>query len=151
MATATPPAATTVEQTEAAQTALRGQTGRSRSARPADGTNSTNQPIAFFGSHAATWTARQSQSGGNDDDSVWYQPIVISASLGVFLLYFCVLREENDIDGKLEVSLFDHVDGMEVAQLRVALQYNRERGLPTAALEKRLLELDENKGAKADV
>lgn len=111
----------------------------------------TNQPLAFFGSHAAAWTARQSQSGGNDDEHVWYQPIVISGSLAVFLLYFCVLREENDIDGKLDGSLFDHVSGMEETQLRVAHQYNRQHGLPTEALERRLAELSDRTAAKAAV
>lgn len=146
MASNTPPA-TNVDSTAASS---RGSSDKPAAAAAAG----TNPPLAFFGSNAAAWTARQSQSGGNDDEHVWYQPIVISVSLGVFLLYFCVLREENDIDGKLDGSLFDHVSGMEETQLRVAHQYNRQHGLPTEALERRIAELSEladQKGAAAAV
>lgn len=66
---------------------------------------------------------------------------MISGSLAVFLLYFCVFREENDVDQKLEGSLFDHVAGLEATQLQLAYKYNKEHGLPTEDLERRLIEL----------
>ncbi|XP_018791614.1 PREDICTED: uncharacterized protein LOC108970593 isoform X2 [Bactrocera latifrons] len=101
---------------------------------------SSNEPIKFFGSKAATWRARDTRSGGSED-TLWFQPYVISGSLAVFLLYFCVLREENDIDKRLEGNLFDQVAGLEEVQLTVNYKYNRENGLDTSEIEKRLLEL----------
>lgn len=99
-----------------------------------------DEPMAFFGSVAASWRARDGHSGGQEG-ALWYQPYVISGSLAVFLLYFCVFREENDVDQKLDGSLFDHVAGLEVIQLKLAYDYNKEHGLPTADLERRLIEL----------
>lgn len=100
----------------------------------------SNEPIKFFGSKAATWRARDTRSGGSED-TLWFQPYVISGSLSVFLLYFCVLREENDIDKRLEGNLFDKVTGLEEVQLTVNYKYNRENGLDTSEIEKRLSEL----------
>lgn len=34
-----------------------------------------------------------------------YQPPIVLISLAVFLIYFCILREENDIDELLYVDL----------------------------------------------
>lgn len=39
------------------------------------------------------------------DDYPWYQGFSISLSLTVFLGYFCILREENDIDLILDTDL----------------------------------------------
>ncbi|KAH8392706.1 hypothetical protein KR200_011007, partial [Drosophila serrata] len=100
----------------------------------------SNEPIKFFGSQAATWRAKDTRSGGSDE-SLWYQPYVISASLAVFLLYFCWLREESDIDQRLEGDLYEHVSGLEEVQLTVNYKYNKEHGLDTKEQEKRLAEL----------
>ncbi|EDW00782.1 uncharacterized protein LOC6560009 [Drosophila grimshawi] len=100
----------------------------------------SNEPIKFFGSQAATWRARDTRSGGSEE-SLWYQPYVISASLAVFLFYFCILREESDIDLRLEGNLYDHVSGLEQVQLTVNYTYNKEHGLDTKEQEKRLTEL----------
>lgn len=106
-----------------------------------------DEPIAFFGSGAASWKAREGHSGGQEG-SLWYQPYVISGSLAVFLLYFCVFREESDVDHKLSGDLFDHVAGLEVTQIKLAYNYNKEHGLPTEELERRLVELAQ--GATAE-
>ncbi|XP_067633430.1 uncharacterized protein [Eurosta solidaginis] len=99
-----------------------------------------DDPINFFGSQAESWRARQTRSGGAEE-ALWFQPYVISASLTIFLLYFCVLREESDIDRKLEGNLFEHVNGLEEVQLMVNYKYYKDNGLDTTQLEKRLSEL----------
>ncbi|XP_037028175.1 uncharacterized protein LOC119068619 [Bradysia coprophila] len=104
-----------------------------------DGEN--NQPIKYFGSGAATWTAGQSHLNPQYNTGVWYQPYVISLSLAVFLIYFCILREENDVDEKLSMSLYDRIEGLEEQQILASIQYNRGHGLSTVELEKRLEEL----------
>ncbi|XP_011184605.1 uncharacterized protein LOC105213453 [Zeugodacus cucurbitae] len=113
---------------------------RQASNTPKPSNESSNEPIKFFGSQAATWRARDTRSGGSED-TLWFQPYVISGSLAVFLLYFCILREESDIDKRLEGNLFDQVAGLEEVQLTVNYKYNRENGLDTSQIEKRLLEL----------
>ncbi|KAH8284609.1 hypothetical protein KR018_005458, partial [Drosophila ironensis] len=105
----------------------------------------SNEPIKFFGSQAASWRAKDTRSGGADE-ALWYQPYVISASLGIFLLYFCCLREESDIDQRLEGNLYDHVSGLEEVQLTVNYKYNKEHGLDTKEQEKRLIELGVDMG-----
>lgn len=105
-----------------------------------NGESINNEPINFFGSKAASWKAQESRSGGSDE-SLWYQPYVISGSLAIFLIYFCILREENDIDKKLEGKLYDHVDGLEEIQLSLNYKYNKEHGLDVTEIEKRLKEL----------
>lgn len=100
-----------------------------------------NEPIKFFGSQAGAWRAKETRSGGADE-ALWYQPYVISASLAAFLIYFCVLREENDIDQKLGKSLFDHIEGLEEQQLVIMYKYNRENGLDNSQVVARLKELN---------
>lgn len=48
-----------------------------------------------------------------DSDKPWYQGPIISLSLTVFLIYFCILREENDIDLMLDKDLGDHLTDFE--------------------------------------
>ncbi|XP_058466861.1 uncharacterized protein LOC131439628 isoform X2 [Malaya genurostris] len=104
-----------------------------------------NEPIKYFGSSAARWKAEYSRSGHvKDDDIPWYQPYVVMASVAIFLIYFCVLREENDIDQDLGRSLYDHVPGLEEKQLVISYNYNKEHGLSTIELEQRMKELGIN-------
>ncbi|KAJ8897670.1 hypothetical protein PR048_003020 [Dryococelus australis] len=100
------------------------------------------EPVKFSTSRAATWKAKQTRSGGRDDDAPPYQPIVVSFSLAVFLLYFCVFREENDIDEEISRPLFDRIEGLKAKQLEIALKYNQDHGLPTADLERELQALE---------
>lgn len=100
-------------------------------------------PLPYLGSEAADWTAKKSRIGCKDEDkeTPWYQPLVLSLSIGLFLIYFCILREENDIDAKLSVSLFDHYPELEVHELRRMHAYNLLNGLPVEAIEERLKEM----------
>lgn len=67
----------------------------------------------------------------------------MTASVAIFLIYFCVLREENDVDELIGKSLYDRIDGLEEAQLRRVLEYNLNHGKDTTAITKRLRELEE--------
>lgn len=107
-----------------------------------------DKPIQYSTSKAATWKAEQSFSGREKEDiSPWYQPIVVCLSLAVFLIYFAILREENDVDEKLGMSLYDRVDGLEEIQLNAAIKYYKEndKSYNTAALEQRLAEIQRMK------
>nr|XP_029735290.1 uncharacterized protein LOC115270187 [Aedes albopictus]XP_029735327.1 uncharacterized protein LOC115270210 [Aedes albopictus]XP_029735330.1 uncharacterized protein LOC109430677 [Aedes albopictus] len=100
-----------------------------------------DEPIKYFNSAASRWKAEQTRSGQVDMDMPWFQPYVVNLSVVVFLLYFCVFREENDIDRGLESSLYDHIPGLEQKQLLVNYNYNKENGLSTVEIENRMKEL----------
>ncbi|XP_017881606.1 uncharacterized protein LOC108625816 [Ceratina calcarata] len=57
-----------------------------------------DKPIKFSTSKAATFPAAYTNVG---PDEPWYQAPVIGISLMIFMIYFCILREENDIDEKM--------------------------------------------------
>uniref|UniRef100_A0A182JJ20 Uncharacterized protein n=1 Tax=Anopheles atroparvus TaxID=41427 RepID=A0A182JJ20_ANOAO len=103
-----------------------------------------NEPIKYFGSQASRWTAQRSRSGPKGQDIPWFQPYVVNFSVAIFLIYFCILREENDIDEGLGRSLFEHVPGLEEQQLIVSYHYNKENGLSTIDIERRMKELGMN-------
>uniref|UniRef100_A0A182PGB6 Uncharacterized protein n=1 Tax=Anopheles epiroticus TaxID=199890 RepID=A0A182PGB6_9DIPT len=103
-----------------------------------------NEPIKYFGSQASRWTAQRSREGPKGQDIPWFQPYVVNFSVAVFLIYFCILREENDIDEGLGRSLFEHVPGLEEKQLILSYHYNKENGLPTLDIENRMKELGMN-------
>lgn len=63
-----------------------------------------NQPIKYSTSKAATMRIDEYRDPYGDDYP-WYQSFSISLSLTVFLGYFCILREENDIDLILDTDL----------------------------------------------
>jgi hypothetical protein len=54
---------------------------------------------------------------GDLDDSPWYQSHCVFLSITVFLIYFCILREENDIDLLLDYNLEDTLKHAEKEKL----------------------------------
>lgn len=100
-----------------------------------------DEPIKFFGSEAAKWKARQTRSG-QSKDALWFQPYVVMGSVLVFMIYFCVLREESDLDGELDKSLYDRVDGLEEIQLKIVHKYNVENNVDNGSIEGRMRELN---------
>ncbi|XP_076459296.1 uncharacterized protein LOC143292677 [Babylonia areolata] len=101
-------------------------------------------PIPFSSSKAATWSMTNSVMVPKRDVP-WYQPLSISFSILVFMLYFLFLREENDLDVELNYSLFERVPQLEEHQVKLALEYGRQQGKDTSELEKRLAEIRRNK------
>lgn len=109
----------------------------------ADSEDDEDRPLQYFGSQAASWQAFTTRSGPVQEQ-LWYQPYVILVSLGTFMIYFCVLREENDIDRRLEGNLFEQVPGLERTQLIIYYKYCRDQGLDTREVEQRLQEMGVN-------
>lgn len=58
----------------------------------------------------------------------------------VFLIYFTVLREENDTDDLLKRDLYDHF-GEEASRLKKAYDYNIKNNLPTTEIVNRLRDI----------
>ncbi|KAJ2939186.1 hypothetical protein O0L34_g8500 [Tuta absoluta] len=98
-------------------------------------------PIKFSTSQAARKTIRPVMRKVNTD-MPWYQPYSVIASVVVFMLYFCVLREENDVDKEFTKTLYDRIKGLEKEQLVQSYKFNKEHGKPVADIEARLRELE---------
>ncbi|KAI4456828.1 protein ccsmst1 [Holotrichia oblita] len=103
-----------------------------------------NKPIKYTATPAMKWQAKYSRIG-TMDIRLWYEPYVIIISISIFLIYFCILREENDIDADLAKSLYEKIPGLEEQQLHVILQYNQEHGLETRDIIARLEEIRASK------
>lgn len=99
-----------------------------------------DKPIEFLQSPAAQWKAQWSTEGIKDDRP-WYEMYIVLFCTSVFLIYFCVLREENDIDKQLEQPLFNHVPGLEQQTLIITHKYNVQNGVSNRDIEKRMQEL----------
>lgn len=90
--------------------------------------NPEDDPVKFSSSGAIYGLAHIKQA--KLDTMPWYQGLVCSFSVAVFLIYFCILREENDIDLEFDKTLNDRVEGVEVTSLKVARNfYVRENNM----------------------
>lgn len=101
-----------------------------------------DEPIPYTKSLANQWQAKSSRIGRQGESRLWYEPYVILGSIAVFLIYFCVLREENHIDLELNRSLYSRIEGLEEHQLRLSLQHYETIGKDTTDIRKRLQELE---------
>lgn len=54
--------------------------------------------MKYTTSQAHDWKAAHSRIGSKAEFGPWYEPHAISASIILFMVYFFILREENDID-----------------------------------------------------
>ncbi|KAK5641586.1 hypothetical protein RI129_010133 [Pyrocoelia pectoralis] len=112
---------------------------------PSEVNEDLNRPIRYSQSPANKWKAQYSREGGVNT-RLWYEPYVILLSIAVFMIYFCILREESDIDRHFDQTLYDHLEGLEEHQLKISLKYNEEHGLDCKAIKTRLEEITkENK------
>jgi len=82
-----------------------------------------------------------------EDDTPWFQGPVIAFSLACFLIYFCIIREESDVDEQLGGRLYDKVDGLEKASILNKINYNKQYDLDSAELYARLKELEAEEAA----
>lgn len=102
-------------------------------------------------SPAARHKASLSREGvRKPDNRLSYEPMVILGSFTVFLIYFTILREENDIDKELGRTLYSRISGLEEVQLKINLKYNQEHNLSTKEIEDRLREIELEKLTKSE-
>jgi hypothetical protein len=74
---------------------------------------------------------------------------IITLSFGSLLVYFCILREENDVDEELRTgSLYRRIEGLEEAQLNATLKYNEDHGIDNRPIRARLAEIHREAAAK---
>lgn len=112
-------------------------TAASHSSRNYSTNNPQNldEPFKYFGSQAEKIRATPEPPPHPE-----YSPYIVSISLMVFMTYFCILREENDLDEHLGRDLFDNF-GDEASRLKKAYDYNIKHQLPTHEIVSRLREI----------
>ncbi|ESN99873.1 hypothetical protein HELRODRAFT_83777, partial [Helobdella robusta] len=71
-----------------------------------------NEPIKFSSSKAHSYSSFDTFLVKQKRSSPWYQPLIITFSVAIFLIYFGFLREENDWDEDLKLSLYDRIPGL---------------------------------------
>lgn len=104
---------------------------------------SENEPIKFTTSGAARKTVIPVMTKFKTE-MPWYQPYSVVCSVAVFLIYFCILREENDVDLEFNKTLYDRIHGLEKEQLLQSYRFNKENGKSVIDIEKRLKEIEED-------
>ncbi|CAH0719612.1 unnamed protein product, partial [Brenthis ino] len=101
-----------------------------------------NEPVKFSTSEAARRQMPSVFRNKKVESMPWYQPYSVVGSIAVFLIYFCVLREENDVDLEFDKTLYDRIKGLEKEQLLQSYRYNKEQGKSVTEIEKRLQEIE---------
>lgn len=101
----------------------------------------TDKPIKFSTSGANQHRAYDTFF--RQSNAPWYQVHIVVGSIVVFLLYFCVFREENDIDEQLGQTIWQRVPSLREQSLRADIKAGRLAGNDVSELEKELDELHE--------
>lgn len=94
-----------------------------------------DEAYEYFGSEAEKLRATPKTQKSDE-----YKSYIVGGSMLVFMLYFFILREPNDLDDAMERDLYDHF-GPEVSRLKKAYDYNIQHNLPTAEITNRLRQL----------
>ncbi|XP_015369294.1 PREDICTED: uncharacterized protein LOC107165529 [Diuraphis noxia] len=70
-----------------------------------------DKPVKYTTSPAHNWKAQYSRIGSKAEFGPWYEAHVVSASLIIFMVYFFIIREENDLDLLLDKPLSETLKG----------------------------------------
>ena len=101
-----------------------------------------DRPVQFSKSPAFKHRPGLSYEVEEDKDKLWYEPHVIMASLAAFMIYFFILREENDIDERLGGKSLDaQLRSYEIDELKKTIASCKIKEVNTRELEDRLDEL----------
>lgn len=104
-----------------------------------------NAPIVYTKSPAASWQAKFSLAGRAPSvDRPPFEATIVVSSVFVFLAYFCILRDENDIDKSMKKGLYEMIPGLEETDLQNALTHRGLSHEDRALIEQRLKELQGN-------
>jgi hypothetical protein len=124
---------------------------RNRSSPNSSQNDQDDGPIQYSTSKAGNYRAADNFRLIDDDKYPPSQRHIINLSVFIFMLYFFVLREENDWDELFDKSLFDTMPQLERPILESSL-INAERvGQSTKEIRTRLEELDRIELAESKV
>lgn len=106
-----------------------------------------DEPIKYSTSDAAKWKTAYSTSGELYFKFPRIQPPVVAFSLAAFLIYFCILREENDLDDWMRELESTVPIQVEMLQLRAEIDMGKKNGTDVSWKEARLEKLIEKREA----
>jgi len=99
----------------------------------------TDKPVKFSTSDASKHSAYDTFF--QKTNAPWYQIHIVSASIAVFLLYFLVFREENDIDVMMKKSIWERIPQLHQQDLQCQIEQGKQLGTDVSKLEQELEEL----------
>jgi len=102
-----------------------------------------DKPVKFSTSEANKH--RSYDSFFRKTNAPWYQRHFVAGSISVFLLYFCVFREENDIDEQMGQTLWMRIPALRYQTLIREIKKGKDAGTDVSELEKELEELEKSK------
>ncbi|XP_034243444.1 uncharacterized protein LOC117646530 [Thrips palmi] len=76
------------------------------------------KPVPFTSSKAANFNSEDNTVNSGRTNKPEFEHIIVKLSIFAFLVYFCILREENDWDLNMSSSLIESVPDMELIMLR---------------------------------
>ncbi|KAI2806342.1 U4/U6-U5 snRNP complex subunit lsm8 [Blomia tropicalis] len=110
-----------------------------------------DKPITYTKSKAYTYKA--AQSFRTTEDEITYSKhtsLIVKVSIAIFLIYFGVLREPNDIDEILGADLFDVMPELEIPMLENEIKRLEAHGINADELRKKLDSLKQLASAKTN-
>ena len=97
-----------------------------------------DEPVRFSTSNAAKWDAMDTFLLPKVRQQPKSQPFFVIASSAVFLIYFLVLREENEVDERMMRPLEDVVPHLKEQTLKAQIRHYESLGMDTGELKKAL-------------
>ncbi|KAB7498314.1 hypothetical protein Anas_02958 [Armadillidium nasatum] len=104
-----------------------------------------NEPVKFSTSKAASWNSHRiylTPIGLGENVRPSYELFFLTSSMGIFFLYFFVLREENDIDIKIDLEMYDRENSFKRKELEACIRIFKKKGKETKHLEEMLKQLE---------
>ncbi|RXG60815.1 hypothetical protein Avbf_03885 [Armadillidium vulgare] len=104
-----------------------------------------NEPVKFSTSKAASWNSHRiylTPIGLGENVRPTYELFFMTFSMGIFLLYFLALREENDIDIKIDLEMHDRENSFKRKELQACIRIFKKKGKETKHLEEMLKQLE---------
>lgn len=96
-------------------------------------------PPPFLDSDAAKWTPTPYLDANRERPVA--KDIIVTLSSLIFMIYFFILREENDVDLKLTRTLSETLHDVEVTKLNEEYRTKISKNLPVDGVKERLREL----------
>ncbi|KAJ6220866.1 hypothetical protein RDWZM_006678 [Blomia tropicalis] len=111
------------------------------------------EPLKTITVWETPYTYKAAQSFRTTEDEITYSKhtsLIVKVSIAIFLIYFGVLREPNDIDEILGADLFDVMPELEIPMLENEVKRLEAHGINADELRKKLDSLKQLASAKTN-
>lgn len=99
-----------------------------------------DKPVKFSTSKAKSWDSINTFSNQRNRQQPKLQPLIVIGSLMIFLIYFGLLREENELDAMISRPLEESVPNIKEFTLRKQISQYDNMGLDANELKQALAE-----------